>query len=187
MELNSVRIEDAIIAEVSDKLISDDSLWSRAKTAFDARIDKLWRETAEDRIRSEVELAIAAGFEREYQKISSFGERSGEKTTISAELERLVGGYWNERVDRNGKPDNGSYNTTSRAEWLMAKMCADDFSGAMKTHVVNVGGALKDALRIELQETLNRLLSDVFHVRSLGDQGKGREVIDPVAKPVVPK
>ena len=40
----------------------------------------------------------------------------------------------------------------------------------MKQHVVNWGGALKDRLRGELHETVNKLLSDVFTVKSAFDQ-----------------
>ncbi len=184
MELDQKRIEDAIVAEVAHKMLGDDELYNRTKRAIDARIDKLWKETAEDRVRSEVELAIASGFEREYQKVDGCGNKVGEKTSIRAELERLISGYWNERVGSDGKPTSSSYHTTSRAEWMMTKLCADDFAGQMKNHVVSVAGALKDGFRKELHATVNRLLSDVFHVRSLDDQGKGREIIDPVAKPV---
>lgn len=184
MELNQKRIEDAIVAEVAHKMLGDEELYERTKRAIDARIDKLWKETAEQRVRSEVELAISSGFEREYQKLDGFGNKVGDRTSIRAELEKLIGGYWNERVGSDGKPTSGSYNTTTRAEWMMTKLCADDFAGQMKTHVVSVAGALKDGFRKELYSTVNRLLSDVFHVRSLDDQGKGREIIDPPAKPL---
>lgn len=157
MELNQQRIENAIIAEVADKMIGDDELYKRVKNAIDIKVEKLWKETAETRVREEVELAITSGFEREYQRLDSFGNKTGEKTSIRAELERLIGGYWNERVDSQGKT-SASYNATTRAEWLMTKLCADDFAGQMKQHVVNVAGALKDGLRKELYATVNRLL-----------------------------
>lgn len=184
MEINQQRIEDAIIADVANKIMGEEEIYSRAKTAVEARIDKLWKETVQNRIATEIDAIVLNGFEREYQKVDSFGGKSGPPTTIRAELEKQIGGYWNARVGTDGKPSESSYNVTSRAEWLMTKLCADDFSGRMKEHVTNVGGALKDAFRAELNNTVNRLLSDVFHVRSLGDQGKGREIIDPVAKPV---
>lgn len=168
MELNQQRIEDAIIADCVDKLIGDEALYDRARHAFDTRIDKLWRETAEERIRSEVELSIAQGFEREYRKVDSFGNHSSEKTTIRAELEKIIGGYWNEKVGSDGKPT--TYNGVTRAEWMMTKMCADDFGKEMQQHVVNVGGALKDHFRAELGKTVNHLLSNVFHVKTEGDK-----------------
>ena len=185
MEIDKTRIEDAIVSEVADKMVGDDDLYAMVKRGIDERVDRLWNETVKDRITAEVEAAIAKGFEHEYQKIDGFGIAKGPSTTIRAELEKLIAGYWNERVDRAGKPDASTYgNTTTRAEWLMAKMCADDFAGQMKQHVINVTGALKDGFRKELNSTVNKLLSDVFHVRSMDDQGKGREIIAPVAKPV---
>lgn len=184
MELNQQRIEDGIIAEVAGKMIGDDDLYRLATRAIETRVDKLWKEAAEKRINTIVENAITSGFDHEYRKIDGFGREQGEKTTIRAELERLISGYWNEMVDREGKPSSSSYTTVPRAQWLMTKMCAADFSKELQPHVLNVAGALKDHFRKELHGMVNNLLSEVFHVRSLEDQGKGREIIDPVAKPI---
>jgi hypothetical protein len=175
MEIDQARIEQAVIDDVSRKLVSDDDLYSRVAKAVDARIDKHFMDAADAQIRTVVEAAISHGFDREYQKVSAFGEKVGDKTTIRAELERLIGGYWNERVDKSGKPTTSNYdNPPTRAEWVMMQMVAADFRDGMQQHVVNVGGALKDKLRSELYETINRLLADVFHVRSAADQAAHR-------------
>lgn len=187
MELNQARIEDAIIREVSEKIIGDDDLWNRVKHAVDTRIDNHFKAVADAQIKTAIESAITQGFEREYQRVNAFGERQGAPTTIRAELEKLIGGYWNERVDRNGKPTDSTYNVVTRAEWMMTQLVAADFKGEMHQHVVNLGGALKDKLRSELHETVNKLLSEVFHVKSAGDQAAkrtDRSCIDPAQKPV---
>lgn len=181
--LDQKRIEDAIVSEVADKLITDDDLYSRVTRAVDARIEKHFKEVADAQIRNAIELAVVAGFESEYQRVNSFGQPEGAKTTIRAELEKLIGGYWNAKVDRQGKPSD-SYGNVTRAEWQMTQLVAADFAGEMKTHVVKLGGTLKDKLREELQGTLNNLLSEVFHVRSLDDQARDRRdgsVIHPKA------
>lgn len=186
MEIDKQRIEDAIVKQVAADLISDDALWDRAKRAFDARIEKLWTEVAESRLRSEIELAISNGLEREYCKVDSFGQQKGEKTTIRAELEKQIGGYWNTKVDKNGKPSSGYGADMTRAEWMMTQLVAADFQGEMKQHVINLGGALKDKLRGELHETVNRLLSETFNVKSWDDQNKDRRdrsIIQPPQKP----
>ena len=98
------------------------------------------------------------------------------------ELDRIISGYWNERVDSNGKPTESTYSSTSRAEWTMLRLVAADFSGEMKQHIVNLGGSLKDSLRSTLHETVNSLLSEVFFVKSEGDQklnNPGRSSISP--------
>lgn len=174
MEIDKQRIEDAIVKQVAADLISDESLWDSAKRAFDARVEKLWTEVAETRLRSEIELAISNGLEREYSKVDNFGQRKGEKTTIRAELEKQIGGYWNTKVDRNGKPSSGYGANMTRAEWMMTQLVAADFQGEMKQHVINLGGTLKDKLRGELHQTVNSLLSEVFHVKSADDQANDR-------------
>jgi len=171
MELDKKRIEDAIIAEVADKIIGEDELYSRVKTAVEQRIDRLFKDKADAQIAAAIDDAIRNGFDREYCRISSWGERQGEPTTIRKELERLISGYWNEKVDRQGNPSTySSSHDVTRAEWLMMQFVADDFKGNMKQHVVNVTAHLKDGLRKELHKTVNQLLSGTFHVKSLDDQ-----------------
>lgn len=171
MELNQERIEAAIVAEVADRIIGEDELFNRVRKAVDNRIDQLFKDQADAQIRAAIDAAILNGFEREYTRVNSWGEREGQPTTIRKELEKVIGNYWNEKVDTNGKKSSyHSERDLTRAEWLMAKMVADDFNGHMKQHVVNVGGALKDQLRVSLHGTVNELLSGVFRVNSLGDQ-----------------
>lgn len=179
MELNQERIEAAIVSEVADRIIGEDELFSRVRTAIEKRIDQLFKDHADAQIRTAIDAAILNGFDREYTRVTSWGEREGEPTTIRKELEKVIGNYWNEKVDSKGqKSTYASERDLTRAEWLMAKMVADDFNGHMKQHVVNVGGALKDQLRVSLHGTVNELLSGVFRVNSLGDQeikkGEGR-------------
>lgn len=187
MELNQTRIEDAIVREVADKIIGDDDLYARVKRAVDERIDRHFKTTADARIQSAIEVAVSKGFEHEYCRVDSFGKRQGESTTIRAELEKMIAGYWNETVDRNGKPSTGYGDKMTRAEWMMTQLVAADFQGEMKQHVVNLGGALKDKLRASLHETVNKLLSETFHVNSEGDRvtrRNDRSIIDPMQKPV---
>lgn len=190
MELNTERIEAAIVAEVSKKILDNDDILARAKSAIEARVDKLWREVVREKLQSEVDALVLRGLDHSYRKVDSFGSQVGETTTVRKELERLIGGYWSTRVDCNGKPSDSSYGTTSRAEWQMMKLVAANFSDEMKQHIVNLGGSLKDKLRAELHSTVNKLLSDVFHVNSLQDQKireTGRACLDPKATEPVGK
>lgn len=186
MELDQKRIEDAIVQEVAERIIGEEELYNRVKNAVDQRIARHFKESADTQIQAAVEAAIREGFEHEYRRIDSFGRPEGAPTTIRAELEKAIGGYWNTMVDRQGKPTTDSYSAKmTRAEWLMTQLVASDFHGDMKQHVVNLGGALKDRLRQELHETVNKLLSEVFHVRSVGDEASkrgDRSTIDPKQK-----
>jgi hypothetical protein len=187
MELNQQAIQDAIVAQAVDHFIGDDALYERVKKGIESRIDNLFDTKVRELAEASIEAAYKEGFEREYTKRDSFGRPIGEPTSIGKELERLISGYWEERVDKSGKPSASIYGTTSRAEWMMTQLCADDFGAAMKQHIVNVGGALKDHFRAVLEQHLASMLSDVFHVQSAGDVARkkpGRSCIDPPAKPI---
>ena len=173
LNINEDDLKAAIVTKAAEELLRDsDDLSSLVSTEIKARLDKIFQNQAEMQIRHEVDAAIKAGFEREYQRINSWGEPRGEKTSIRKELEKLVDGYWSYRVDRNGKPTDSSYNSMTRAEYLMTEICAKDFSEAMKQSALNVTGALKDGLRAQIAKQMDALLNDLFHVKSLQDQGK---------------
>ena len=182
MELDKERIERAVIDSVAESMASDGELESRIKAAVDARIDHHFKTIGDAQISDAVNRAIAAGFEHEYCRVDNFGRKQGQPTTIRSELNRLVAGYWNERVDKNGKPTDSTYSSMPRAEWMMCQLVAADFHGEMKQHIVNLGGSLKDSLRAQLRSTLDLLLSEVFYVKSNGDRelgNPGHSCIDP--------
>lgn len=187
MELDREKIEAAIVREAAASIVSDDELYERVKRDIDARVDKLFASRVDAKITEAIDGAIRAGLDHSYQKRDNFGRATGEPTTVSAELERMIGGYWNTRVGSDGKPSDSSYNTVTRAEWLMTKICAEDFQKEVKQYAINVTGQLKDGFRRELGETVNRVLSELFHVRSADDQNADRRdssIIRPVARKV---
>jgi hypothetical protein len=187
MQIDQARIEKAIVEEAVQGFMSDDDLYNRVKSGLEQRIDKLFAEKVADHVAATVEQIAKDGFEREYRKVDGFGKSTGPATTISAELQKLVGDYWQVRVGRDGKPTDNSYNSTSRAEWMMLQVCADDFSAEMKQHIVNVAGALKDHFRGVLQQHIGAMLSDVFKVQSQGDRDaklRDSSIIHPPAKPI---
>jgi hypothetical protein len=169
MQIDQRRIEDAIIAEVAANLTNEHEFASRLHKAIDERINVLFAKKANEQIETAINDAIRSGFDREYHRVTTFGEKSGDSTTIRKELDRLIGGYWNTQVNTQGKPDTGYGGKMTRAEWVMAQIVADDFNAQMKQHVVNVAGGLKDNLRKSLHETVNGLLSEVFKVKSQDD------------------
>lgn len=187
MQIDQAKIEQAIIDQAVEGFIGSDDLYERVKRSIESRIDKLFEDQVTVLIQQTVADITKAGFEREYRKSDGFGKPVGELTSISKELERLIEGYWTQRVGRDGKPTDSSYSSTSRAEWMMTQLCADDFSGAMKQHVVNVAGSLKDHFRTVLNQHVAVMLSDVFKVQSAGDRdlnNPGSSCIAPPAAPI---
>jgi hypothetical protein len=188
MQIDQTKIEAAIVNEAVDKFVTDDELYTRIRDGINQRIDKVFADKVSTVITDAVERIVGEGFERNYRKADAFGKPVGEMTSISKELEGIVSSYWTDRVDRNGKKTDSSYSSMSRAEWMMAQICADDFSKEMKQHVVNVGGALKDHFRGVLNQHIGSMLSDVFHVQTPADKaaknGAGRAIIDPPSSPI---
>lgn len=186
MEINQEKIEAAIIEQAVAELVSNKDIYSRVKEIVEKKVNDIFKESAEARIQEAVNSAIREGFDHSYCKVDYMGRPVGEPTTVAAELNRMIGGYWNQIVDKQGKNCDSSYSSFgTRAEWIMTQMVAADFKGEMKQHVVNLGGALKDKLRTELHETVNGLMSEVFHVRTPGDdaaKNSGRACIDPPTK-----
>lgn len=186
MQIDQTKIEAAIVDEAVRGFISDDDLYARVTRGIDARIDNIFADKVSGQINAAVEKIVKDGFDREYTKHDAFGKPLGKPTSISAELEKLVADYWSARVDRSGKPSDG-YSTTSRAEWMMLQICADDFSKEMKQHVVNVAGSLKDHFRGVLNKHIGIMLSDVFKVQSQGDRDaklQDSSIIHPPAGPI---
>lgn len=174
LNINEEDLKTAIVAKATDEILSEDhDLSGLIAKEVKVRLDKIFVDRATAQIQAAIDQAIVSGFEREYQRVTNWGEPKGPVTSIRAELEKMVNGYWGANVDkRNGEPSDSSYNSISRAEYLMTKICAQDFSETMKQHALNVTGALKDGLRNKLAAEMDTMLSNLFHVKSLQDQGK---------------
>lgn len=188
MQIDQTKIEAAIIAQAVEQIVSGDDIYNRVRIGVDEKVDAIFASKVDQVIKAKVDEIVSQGFERSYRKTDSFGRPVGQETSISKELESMISGYWSESVDRSGAKSTNGYGTMTRAEWMMAKVCADDFSAEMKQHVVNVGGALKDHFRTVLNEHIGILLSDVFKVNSTGDRALknngGNAIIQPKANPI---
>ncbi|KZY05232.1 MULTISPECIES: hypothetical protein [unclassified Sulfitobacter] len=180
-DIDPKKLEKLVVKEAADQLLSQpdenggerfDRIQDDIRISVESRIDRIFAERATAMIEDALDKAITEGFEREYSKVDQWGNLKGQKTSISKELERLVSSYWSERVDRSGKPTESTYSSISRAEYLMTKICAEDFSETMKTAATNITGALKDGLRNQMAEQMDKMLKDLFRVKSLQDQGK---------------
>ena len=175
LNINEEDLKKAIVEKATDELLRhDDDLSNMVAKEVKARLDAIFINRAQAQIEAAIEAAINGSFDREYQRITQWGEPSGPKTTIRAELEKTVNNYWSQKVDsKTGKAIDGSWVTSvTRAEYLMTTICAQDFSESMKAAALNVTGHLKDGLRNQLAKVMDGILNELFHVKSLQDQGK---------------
>ncbi|KPM58078.1 hypothetical protein HB13667_28595 [Pseudomonas putida] len=174
LNINEESLKTAIVAQVADQLLSEDTdLSSLVDKEIKKRIDKIFDERVTAQIQKAIDETINGSFEREYRRVNQWGDQEGTSTTLRKELEKTVTAYWNGKVNPgDGKPATSDYNSVTRAQWLMTKICAEDFSKEMQQHVTNVTGSLKDGLRKQMANQMDVLLNNLFKVRSLQDQGK---------------
>lgn len=174
LNINEEDLKKAIVEKATDELLErDDDLYDMVGKEVRRRLDKIFADNAEKQILAAINEAIQGSFDREYQRVTTFGEAEGPKTTIRKELQKTVDAYWSLRVDkRNGQPSTSSYDTVTRAEFLMTQVCAKDFTETMKQAALSVTGALKDGFRVQIAHHMDELLDSLFRVKSLQDQGK---------------
>lgn len=175
MELNQEKIQEAVVQQIASDFAEYESLATEVNREITSRLDKLFKERVEDIIHGKINAMMEDGFNHEYQKIDTFGRPNGEPTTVAKELERLISNYWTQRVNsKSGKPTEDSYNSISRAEFVILQACGEGFAKDLKQNAINVVGQLKDGLRAELKAWTDRTLNELFKVNSADDQAKKR-------------
>lgn len=174
LNINEEDLKAAIVERAADSLLSEDQdLSGLIAKEVKTRLDKIFIDRAEAQIQAAIDEAVRTSFDREYCRVTSWGEPDGPKTSIRKQLDLIINGYWTQKVEpKTGKPSTSDYNTVTRAEYLMTTICAQDFTAQMKQDALNVSGALKDGLRNQMGKVMDEILNGLFHVKSLQDQGK---------------
>ncbi len=173
LTLDNAAIMEAVVSRLVDEFMrTDDQLYDEVEKRISGKIDTLFLKHVEPRIQQELDRALADVFHKEYQKRTAWGENDGEKTTISKELEKLMSGFWAQTVDKDGKPS--TYAKLTRAEYTMAKVLGDDFNKQTERYLVQAAAWLKDGMRDHLRGEVDKMLANLFHVKSAQDQAEGR-------------
>ncbi len=173
LNLNQEKLFSAVVKQIADEFMSnDDSLYDSIRAELMKRIDKVFAEKIEKLLNETAEKMFKEGLEHEYVKTSQWGDKQ-ESTTIKKEMERVIGAYWNENVDsQTGNLTSSSYRAIKRAEYLMLRICSDDFNAQMKEAAITVTAQLKDGFRDRLAREVDVMLDSLFRVQSHQDQGK---------------
>lgn len=142
--------------------------------------NKLVREKVEKALAQSVLASVDKFLADEMEKILSqticpvdvWGDRTGAPTTLRATLHERAKAYWAENVDGEGKLVTNSWSSSGkpRAEWLMCKVAGKEFEGVVKQNIVNIIGALKDAVRDDMKANVDKYLNELIKVKSQGDQ-----------------
>ncbi len=173
INLNNDEITNAVVDKVADAFMREDTdLYSAVEQRINKKIDDIFVRSVEPRIQAEIDKALTDCFHREYQKTTAWGEKKGQTTTISKELEKLMGNYWAENVNEKG--ETSGYGKFTRAEYVMAKVTGEDFSKQMERYIIQSAAALKDGMRVQLRASVDEMLAKLFHVQTAQDRAEGR-------------
>jgi hypothetical protein len=174
LNINEQELKDAIAQKAADEILREDNdLNGMIAKEVKTRLDRIFIDRANAQIEAAIDQAVQTAFDREYQRVTSWGEADGPKTSIRAQIDKVINGYWSEQVNaKTGKPNDGYGDKVTRAEYLVTQMCAKDFSAQMRQDALNITGALKDGLRNQMALVMDETLNGLFKVKSLQDQGK---------------
>lgn len=172
IKIDQEQIEKQVTSKVIDWFIDEDKILDTIRDGISKKIDEIFATKAQEMVNKLTESAFKNAFEKQYQKVDAYGRSEGDPTTIKRELDRIVGSYWAEKVDKSGNRTSNDYNSQPRAEYLMTQICAEDFSKMMKESAVQITGNLKDNFRGQMAQQMDQLLNSLFKVQSLQDQGK---------------
>jgi len=92
-QIDESKLHDAIVSEAADRLIdSDTDLTGLVQKEVTRRVDQIFADTARAKIDDAISASVSDGFNREYQRIDSWGNASGAPTSIKKELDKIIGG-----------------------------------------------------------------------------------------------
>lgn len=173
INIDADTLHKQVAERVVDDLIDNERIREDISKRIDKRLDEIFSVSVTASLAEEARAAFRDGLSRTYQPVDAWGTPVGEPTTMKKKLESLVSTYWSQPVNKaNGEPTTSSYQAVSRAEYMMAQICAKDFSETMRTAALSITGALKDGFRAQMAKHMDNLLDELFRVKSLQDQGK---------------
>lgn len=135
-----------------------------ARTLIEARVKEAMRgaQAAIDRFLSaELEKIVSA----EIVPRDIWGDKTGEPTTIRNMLAARAKTFWLEKVDKEGNPTN-SYGAIPRHQQMFGSIVQKEFAEAIKQDVVNIVGALKDALIDQCNATVREKIDELIRVKT---------------------
>ena len=157
---------DLAAQKVADMAIADnsDTVYQKAMDIVKARLDKLFGE----RITAAVEAALKGELETILSEtitpVDVWGDKAGKPTTLRAAMRDKSSEFWTQHVDSNGNPSSG-YNTKPRWEVVMKKFLSTEFDTVIKQNIVEVVGALKASMKVDLAKRCDTVLDDLIRVK----------------------
>jgi hypothetical protein len=169
VKLDQATLESAIVQQAVDEILGDhdriaDQIHNEAMNLVGKALEKDLNRAVEKTLNTIMEKAL----DTEVSPVNVWGEREGEPTTIRAALHNRAKAFWQEKVDAKG--EKTSYGGRPRYEHVLSIITANEFDSAVKQNIVNVAGAIKDAVRADFYKAVDAKLNDFFKITSAEDQ-----------------
>lgn len=176
IKLDQKKLEAAIVQQAVDDILSGDhAVHEMVRSEINKRITAELNKNLNKGIEKTLNGILEAALDSEVNPVNIWGEREGEPTTIRAALHKRAQGWWQEKV--NSKGEKETYGGKPRHEYVLSMIAAKEFDSAIKQNMVNMAGALKDAVRKDFYNQVDEHLNKFFKVKSLveKDRVKGKK------------
>lgn len=163
MEVKIEDIEEKVIQGVIEQILRTEGLQDlvalEVKSAVQDHLKKNMQQVVSARLDEEMTKILG----KEIQPVNTWGERVGEPTTISGELDKQARDFWTCKVDSSGRPDNSGYGSRkSRAEYMVGNVVTEEFKKLLTQNVDLVSAAVKQAFREDLVKQVDEYLNSAF-------------------------
>ena len=169
VELNQERLEQAIIDQTVNEILGDEQdIYDRIRGEIDRQVTAALAKNLNSGIEKMLNEIMEKALDTEAQPVNIWGEREGKPTTIRAALHDRAQAFWQEIVDSKG--EKASYGGRPRYEHVLSIITAREFDTAVKQNIINVAGAIKDAVRADFYKAVDTQLNAFFKVTTLDDK-----------------
>jgi hypothetical protein len=168
VEFDQAKVEQAIVDQAVSELLNsniEDSIHDEIKRQVTEALNK----NLNSRIEKTLNEIMKQARDTEMCPVNVWGEREGKPTTLRVALHDRAQAFWQEKVNSEGKRE--SYGGKPRYEHALSVITAKEFDSAIKQNIVNIAGAIKDAVRADFYKVVDTQLNDFFKIKSIGDKG----------------
>lgn len=163
------KLEQQIIEQAVDRIYGDEeNIYHRIRDRVDARLNDALAKGLNSAIENAINEVMERALDDEIQPVNIWGEREGQPTTIRGALHERAKNFWHEKVD--GKGEKSTYGGRPRYEHVLGIITAKEFDTQIKQNIINIAGAIKDAVRADFYKQVDEKLNEFFKVTSKDDQ-----------------
>lgn len=151
--------------KLADEAADSDYIEGSARKLIEASVKQIIAESLLPKIDGFLHGELQALVSKEIVPVDIWGDSTGKPTTIRAALAERARDYWSVKVDNDGKPTN-YYGAKPRHEWMFGEIVKEEFAKAINQDLVNIVGALKDAIIDDCNKTVRAKIDELIRVKT---------------------